>query len=358
MKRSIWITMVVVLLAAAGTFLKMGPAMAAASPAENTGNPIAKVKTVPLTRGTIQEQIFVYGQVVPAPGALQTVSVSFESKILTIGVNNGQKVAKGDTLLKLEPSPAAQLELDRARRAYDLEKENFKQVENQYKLKLATNQQLLQARQSMDQAKLTLESLEKRGVDGVREIRANVSGLVKQVNAEEGAIVSAGSTLVEIVAQNRLQVLLGVEPENIRSVQTGQEVVLTRINAPTEERASGKIREISYAVNPSTRLVDIFITLDSTDSYLLNESIAGQLTVGSAEGFIVPRSAVLPEGDTHVLYTVKDNRAVRHTVTIGLENPREYQVSGSDLRAGQPVVVEGNYELTDNMRVNMTGAAE
>ena len=48
---------------------------------------------------------------------------------------------------------------------------------------------------------------------------------------------------------------------------------------------------------------------------------------------------------------VKDGRAVKHKVDIGIENSREYQVMGKDLQAGAEVVVLGNYELTNGMAV-------
>jgi hypothetical protein len=71
----------------------------------------------------------------------------------------------------------------------------------------------------------------------------------------------------------------------------------------------------------------------------------------------VPRSAVLPEGDKHVLFTVEKGRAVKHVVRIGLENADAYQIMGTDLRAGEQAVIEGNYELSDGMAVT-TGACK
>ncbi len=95
------------------------------------------------------------------------------------------------------------------------------------------------------------------------------------------------------------------------------------------------MRKISYAVNPTTRLVDVFVTLTSPAGFLLGESIEGKITITAAEGLIAPRSAVLPEGDGHVLFTVKEGRAVKHNVIIGIANAREYQVMGEDLKPGK-----------------------
>lgn len=316
-----------------------------------TDAPIACVRTAPLRRGTITERIVVYGQVIPAPGALQTVSVPFESQAISIMVNEGQKVFKGDGLLKIRPSPDTLLQFNQARNASESARLGYQQVERRYGLKLATNEQLLQAKQTLDQTKLTLESMKSRGVDSESDIASRVSGLVKKIYVREGSIVPAGGPIIDIVSQNRLEALLGVEPEDIERVRPGREVSLTRVNAPASPEVEGKVRKISYAVNPATRLVDVFVTLTSPARFLLGESIEGGIAVTSAEGLIVPRTAVLPEGNRNVLFTVKDGRAVRHTVDVGIENARESQVAGLDLQEGENVVVLGNYELSDGMAV-------
>lgn len=320
-------------------------------------SPVACVKTVPIKTGTITEHIVVYGEIIPAPGALRTVSVPYESQVLTIEVNDGQKVSKGEPLLQIQPSPDTRLQLEQARNAFNLQQQSFQQMKRRYDLKLATNEQLLQARQTLEQAKSRMESLTKRGIEGEKQILASVSGLVKKVYVQEGAIVAAGNPLIDIVAQNRVEVLLGVEPESISRVRLGQEVSLTRVNVPESPVTSGPVRKVSYAVNPATRLVDVFVALPSAAGFLLGESITGKVPVTSTEGLIVPRLAILPRDNRNVLFTIKDGKAVEHEVEIGQETSEQYQITGKSLQAWQPVVVEGNYELVDGMQVR-TGACQ
>jgi intein/homing endonuclease len=51
------------------------------------------------------------------------------------------------------------------------------------------------------------------------------------------------------------------------------------------------------------------------------------------------------------MFTVKNDRAVKHSVQIGLENGKEVEVIGSDIEPGDPVVILGNYELKNDMAV-------
>jgi membrane fusion protein (multidrug efflux system) len=343
-------------VSAAGYWLISGPNPPSTDPdphheATQSNGSVALVTTTPLKTGTITENITVYGKIIPAPGAVRSVSVAFQSQIRRIRVNNGQKVSQGDVLVDLEPSPNTSLQFMQAQDAYETAKQSLQHMQQRFDLKLATNDQLLTAKLTFEQARLRLESMKKQGIDGSQEIRADVGGLIKQVYVQEGAIVAGGNPLIEIVAQNILEARLGVEPEDIVKLQPNQSVLLARVNVSTAPQVNGKIRKISYAVNPSTRLVDVFVTLPSSAGFLLGESVLGNIVIASSHGMIAPRTAVLPENGHHILFTVQNGRAVKHVVRIGLENDKEYEVSGPNLQPGQPVVIRGNYELKEGMAV-------
>jgi membrane fusion protein (multidrug efflux system) len=320
-----------------------------------SNEPTAQVETVPIRTGTITETITVYGTTIPAPGALRTVSVAFESRVLSLMVTDGQEVAKGEALLQIEPSPDTYLQLEQARNTFESTKQSLQHFQRLFDLKLATNDQLTKAKESFRQAQLSLKSMKERGINGPRKLRANVPGLIKNVNVQEGSIVPAGSTLVETVVENRLEVLLGVEPEDLEKLKPDQEVSLSLVNVPESGGVIGKIRKISSSVNPDTRLVDVFVTLPPTlpanTRFLLGEFIVGKINIASSSGLIVPRSAVLPEGDHYRMFTIKNHRAVKHSVQIGLENDKDVEVIGADIEPGEPVVILGNYELKSDMAV-------
>ena len=318
-----------------------------------TAEVIASVKTAPIRKGVIREHIRVYGKIVPAPGATQTVSVPFESRVSRIMVSSGQEVMKGGKLLEIEPSPDTHLQLEQAVSAYESAKQDLEHRRQLFKLKLATNKQVLDAKQALNLAQSNLQSLKKRGVDGRRNILAHREGLIRKVFVQEGAIVPAGAPLAEIISQNRLEARLGVEPENNRQVKLNQTVSLTRVEVPDAKEFKGSVREISRAVNPGTLLVDVFVSFSPTPNILLGETVAGNIVVASVTGLIVPRNAVLRKGDQDILFTVKNDRAVKHRVTMGLEDQKDIRITGTDLQPGEPVVVLGNYELTDGMAVRM-----
>jgi membrane fusion protein, multidrug efflux system len=318
---------------------------------------VAPVKTRPIRAGVLTEYITSYGAVIPAPGALRSVSVPFESQVVKIMVSNGQKVGRGNKLLEIKPSPDTRLKLEQAQQDLETARQALKDVQGRFALKLATNAQMLTARLNLRQAQLRVASMKKRGIGAPRTLVAPVNGLIKKVFVQEGTIVAAGRPLAEIVGQDRLEVRLGVEPDDITRVKDGQPVAVTHVNVPALAPVTGHVRKVSYGVNPNTRLVDVFVSLPSTANFLLGESVAGKIAVARARGLIVPHSAVLPVGQgTYSLFTIANGRAVKHLVRIKIENDREVLLAAGGLHVGEPVVAAGNYELKDGMAVKIEEA--
>ena len=91
---------------------------------------------------------------------------------------------------------------------------------------------------------------------------------------------------------------------------------------------------------------------------MLDSFVTGRLARTSADGFIVPRDAALPDEDGgYTLFTVKDHHAVKHAVRIGLQQDQLVQVIGDDLKSGDEVIVSGNYALENGTPVQTTPAA-
>jgi len=313
--------------------------------------PTARVRVVQGRFGKIAEQLTVYGDVIPAPGSIQTVTLPFESQVVRVMVNSGGRLSAGDLLAEVKPGPAAKLQLEEARNAFTSAQQNLAQVEGRFKLQLITNDQVLQAQQALDLARVRLESIQS-GQQTLKDgqIHASVRGLVNTIPIHEGQIVPVGSPLLEIVEGAHLEVRLGIEPEDIGSLSEGDPVGVSRIGTSGSGELQGRIHRLSQVVNPTTHLIDAFIELPPDNRLFLREPVVGRLTISSARGFIVPRNAVLPEGGEFVLFTVLDGRARRHSVKIGLENDHEIQIV-SPSPGQEPIVVLGNHVLQDGMAV-------
>ncbi len=321
---------------------------------EKRTGPIAHVQIAKLERKTITEKVIVYGSVVAQPGKTHSVSIAFETRVRHILVAPGQFVQENDPLIEIELSPGAQVQFQQAKNAAEAARKELKQTQDRFNLKLATNQDLSAAEKTARDAEAQLTALQRAGAGGDNRIHSDISGVIAKVDAQDGQIVPPGGPLVEIVAENEIEVKLGVEPEDLSAVQEGAPITIFPVNDPTAAQVEGSIRLVTRRIDPTTRLVDVYVALPEGTKLLLDQYVRGEIQRTEKDALVVPRSAILPnESREFKVFTVANNRALMHTVKIGAENPKEMQVIADDLHPGDLVVTVGNYELEDGMAVEI-----
>lgn len=127
---------------------------------------IIPVKTAKIEIRNVLKNIYAFGTVTPAPGAIDVVSVTFESYIVHLMVNDGQMVLKGESLIEIQPSQNTSLSFAEAERSFKTTQSALQHVKELLDLKLATNDQFLNAQLAFQQAQLRLENMKKQGVEG------------------------------------------------------------------------------------------------------------------------------------------------------------------------------------------------
>jgi membrane fusion protein, multidrug efflux system len=315
---------------------------------------IAQVQVAKVERKTITEKVIVYGSVVAQPGKTHSLSVAFETRVRHVLVAPGQFVQENDPLVEIELSPGAQVQFQQAKNAAEAARKELKQTQERFNLKLATNQDLSAAEKTASDAEAQLTSLQRAGAGGDNRIHSDMSGVIAKVEAQDGQIVPPGGPLVEIVAENEIEVKLGVEAEDLSAAQEGAPITIVPVNDPSAAKVQGKIRLITRRIDPATRLVDVYVALPEGTKLLLDGYVRGEIQRTEKDTLVVPRSAVLPnESREFEVFTVANDHATRHTVKIGAENPTEMQVIADDLHNGDLVVTVGNYELEDGTAVEI-----
>ncbi len=325
----------------------------------------AQVQVAPVHRGQIERTLTAYGTAVAAPGGVSSIAFPFECRVVAVSANAGQTIAAGDALLRIEPSADARLALDTAQGAQDAAERALRDVQTRFQAHLATNADLQSAQSVARDAQLKFQSLRDRSPGGDGIVKAPAAGLVTKMPAAPGTVVPAGGPLVELAVENRFEARLGIAPGDAAGVKGGQSVHLFAVQArgdAKESVAEGSVRGVGGSVDPATRLVDVFVALDgSTEGaapILIGAYLRAEIVLEKKNALLVPRAAVLPVeggGTGGVLFTVKDDHAVKHEVEIGIDDGTNVELlkGGDGLPEGTNVVVEGNYELEDKMAVEV-----
>ena len=324
----------------------------AAAVAEEAGQPAAKVETAVLKEQPIAQTIEVFGVVAAAPSGDRVTAAPYDCVVRRIHVTVGTTVAAGDVLLEIGPSPDTKLAFDSARSVLTLATKALAATQERFDLKLATSQDLLTAQQAAEDARLKADSFEARGLGGDGRITAAAAGVVSKLDVFAGSLTPLGTALVTVSTGGQLEARLGVEAADVASVTAGQPVTLESSNRAEAEKVSATVRTVGAVLDAATGAAEVRVAVPAGAALLLGEHVRAALEIKKKDrALVAPRSAVLPDDDKQVLFTVKGGRAVKHGVKTGLVTDEFVEVIGDGLRAGDVVVTLGNYELEDGMAI-------
>lgn len=314
--------------------------------------PNVLVRTAPVVEKTLTDTLDAFGTLEPDPDQVLSLSMPHAGMINRIWVRLGQRVENGDRLLEVVTAPDARMQYLQAQSAVDFARRELERQQRLLSEQLATKAQVDSARKNLQDATATLKALEQRGQDVASEIlRAPMKGIITQLNVSQGQRVQADTTALLLAAEQRLIARLGVEPEDLPAVRIGATVTITPVFIPGIQIRS-VIREVHAMINPDTRLVEVLAEIPDHQSsrLVLGSRVTGRIALATHQALVVPRSAVLREGDKAYVFIVENERAQRVSVDTGARQGDDVGVSG-DLKAGDRVVTLGNYELSDGMTV-------
>lgn len=286
------------------------------------------------------------------------IVAAFDSLISKIIAVPGMRVAAGDVLLEIMPTPDAKLQLDAARSALALAQKTLTATQERYDLKLANRTELLSAEQAELDARQKIASFERRGLGTDAKIVAPTAGVVGKLEFSTGALATAGTVLVTITTEAQLEVRLGVEAAEAAQISVGQPVTLLSANRAESSPTISMVRIVGSSLDAVTGAAEVRVPVPSGSPLLLGEHVKAAIELMKKETLVAPRSVVLSVDGKLVLYTVKNGQAMRHEVTTGISADGLVEVSGENLRDGDTVVTLGNYELADGMSVQLPETKE
>jgi RND family efflux transporter MFP subunit len=320
--------------------------------------PIATVKVAAMEKGRLEVRSSAFGSIVAAPGAARTLSVAYECRLASLFVSEGQVVTPGEALATVTDSADALLALDQARIDATSTEAQLAQARNRHDLKLADNATLAQAQQAAASAKARVASLEARQMGTLRVLRSKAPGVVVRLPAQVGAVVPAGSSLLELADLSRLEARLGTDPQAASRLRPGGALTLAPVDGREAVGTPARIRTVSPAINPITRMRDVFVALPPGHPFLYGQYVRGSLLAAPSDGVLVPYAAVLPQDGRNILFTIRNGRAVRHEVQVLAQSGDRLELAGEGLDPKEPAVVQGNYQLQDGMAVQVEGPVQ
>jgi RND family efflux transporter MFP subunit len=340
MKRRRALVTIVILVAVASGWLLYHRSSTASSAGSAPSAVTALVKTQPIQQQMMAATVSALGDV--NTGRVVAVSFPRAGQVSQLLVLVGQRVRPGAPLATLTTDPSAKLAYAQAVSATSFARGEVRRNEELLALQLATRSQVDGAGKLLQDAEHNLAAQREFGGNlGVATVVAPFDGLVTVVTAAQGDRLQPGAPILQLGHTDVLRVRLGIEPEDVHLVRVGLPVTLAPVADFTQR-----------LVDPQTRLVDAIAEVPATAAPFLvpGMRVRATIAVGQQLSWAAPRAAVLADASGTYLFQVAGGTAHRVTVTKGAESEGLVAVSGP-IDPKLPIVVLGNHELQDGMRV-------
>jgi len=304
-----------------------------------------------------------------------TLKSRVDGQVLEVPFSEGQRVAKGDVLIRLDTADfkarVAQAEANLARDQALLKKARA-DVERYQALKaqgFVSEEKVAEVRAAAeaggatvqaDQAALELARLQL----GYATLRAPFAGLVGDKRAHPGAAVKVNDT--ELVTLNRVQplyVVFSVAEKHIPALRESMAAKRLRvdIHTPGERKQArrGVVRFVDPAVDAATGTLRLKAELANADGSLAPGQFLDVVLVFDTlrDAVTVPAEAVQQGPDGAFVYVVKGEEAGLRKVELGPVRDGQ-AVIAEGLAVGESVVTDGHSRLVPGGKVKIKTPGE
>jgi len=317
--------------------------------------PSVLIETAAPREQVLKRTVQGYGIVATSEDAVIGVSFLHPGQISRLRVRPGEVVKAGEVLLELSTDPSATLGYQTAVAALDFAKRDLARTKTLLAQHLATNAQLAAAQKAVEDAIAAVEVQRKLGNDRNTEvITAPFNGYVTALTVALGDRVQPNTTVLKLAPTDRVQVTVGLQPEDAARVQAGMAAEVVPVFTP-DSRLSGVVRSATGTINPATKRVDVWVELLAAEQELVpGTAVSVEIVLEQHIGWVVPRDAVLRDGKGDYIFQVTGSKAERVPVKTGIETDKYTEIIGH-IDTRRPIVTVGNYELQDGMAVREGG---
>ncbi|MDC7126059.1 MAG: efflux RND transporter periplasmic adaptor subunit [Spirochaetales bacterium] len=254
------------------------------------------VEVQPVERGTVQKYIKVNGDV--ASSSSVDIFPDIDGKLVSINVGLGDYVRKGSVLAYVDPSQPGKVYSKSA-------------------------------------------------------VRATVSGTITEINFDEGETVSTSSEIATIGDLDSLQIETFIPERYVQYVKMGL-VAEVSFDAYPDVFFEAQVSEISPVLDTDSRSQEISLSLLGNDKRIKVGMFASMKLIikESIDVIVVSGNALSTHYDDDVVYVVKDGKAERRTVTLGLSSSEEVEIING-LSEGDVVITRGLSNVSDGTDVRV-----
>ena len=271
-------------------------------------------------------------------------------KIEKIFFNEGNRVKKGDLLLTINDDEIVA----------QLERLNYTQKLNEdieYRLRQLLEKEAI-SREEYDIGLTTLNTTlsdikEREARIAKHKLHAPFDGIIGLRQVSEGSYLSPSDLVVNIYNINPVKVEFSVPGKYSSMVSKGDSISFN-IEASDNEY-TGIIYALEPHIDPRTRTLQIRAICKNDDEVLMpGQFVSIEYTLNTiTNALMVPSESIIPELNSHKLFTYNDGIVSQATVMVGLRTDNAVQITRG-INPGDTVITTGILQASEGLSVNIT----
>jgi RND family efflux transporter MFP subunit len=322
------------------------------------------VKVEEATIGSLRGVLHATGVVNPAPEGELIVIAPEAGRIMDIPRAEGERVAKGDVLIRFEiPSLTAEVqrqavEVQRAQAALATAKANQTRQQQLFDRGIAARKDVEDADRTVADAEAAVGQAEASRAAAVTAaaratVRATFAGVIAKRFHNPGDLVepTASDPVLRVIDPRRLEVLASIPLSDSPRMVLGARGWL---KAGVKGVPDLALRVISRPaqVEPGTASIPVRLAFVGGATNL-SAGTPVQVDIDAEQHtnvVIIPATALVREGEETAVFVVLGDKAQRRPVQVGLTDGTDLEIV-SGVKAGEMIIVEGQNGLPDGAKI-------
>ncbi|MBG0783037.1 MAG: efflux RND transporter periplasmic adaptor subunit [Bacteroidales bacterium] len=282
----------------------------------------ANAKLGSITLKNFSQQVTANGYFETSPNSEQLVNSLKGGRIIEISVETGQKVRKGQTLVKLENPEFVEMQRAYLEAGFEVNKlrEQWMRKKNLAKDQIASTSELQMAEAAylsavaMQQAlaenlrliQIDPEKVDAHQISATLAIKALIDGHITDINCRKGQWVNPEDQLMRLVDLSKLRLKLNVFEKDVHKLKLGLPL-LAYLPENSNTSIPGKIQAIGREIDAYNRTVKVFAQLfpDSETILMPGMFLHAYIQLESVQKKALPESAFLESDEKKYLLLLK-----------------------------------------------------
>lgn len=329
------------------------------------------VKVEEARTGSIRAVLHATGIINPAPEGELIVVAPEAGRVMEIARAEGERVAKGDVLVRFEiPSLAAEVqrqtaEVQRAQAALATAKANQTRQRELFDRGIAARKEVEDADRMVADVEAAVGQAEASRAAAVTAaaratVRATFNGVIAKRFHNPGDVVepAASDPVLRVIDPRRLEVVASVPLSESSRVMLGASgwMKATATGAPD---LALKVVSRPAQVEQGTAAIPVRLAFVVPPN--LTAGTPAQVDIDAERHtnvVLVPSTAIVREGEETAVFIAMSDTAHRRPVQVGLDDGTDAEIV-SGVKTGEMVIVQGQAGLPDGAKISMeTGEEE